>query len=155
MSQSRCCPSIEHAIENRHSPLEWNDELETCTLSFHDSGGYSILRYCPYCGQAFPFVAAVAETMARTREEASRIVEELRGIQSLTELIARLGQPALTLNLHLDDHATIDADAPVRRHRFVVGEGKLEVLAQELQSGRIDVSVAPIWRKTTDRHSSP
>lgn len=152
MSHSHCCPSVQRAIENRHSPLEWNDELATCTLSFHDSGGYSILRFCPYCGHAFPIVAAVAKTMAETQEETNRILQELQGVVTLSDLTARLGPPVLSLTLHSEADEPLETDPAIRRHRYSVCDGKIEVRVREFHSGRIKYVVGPtLLRHTTDR----
>ncbi len=151
MSHTHCCQSVQRAIENRHSPLEWSVDLETCTLSYHDSGGYSILRYCPYCGHAFPIVATIAKTMAETQEETNRVLQDLKDALTLADLTAQLGPPVLSLTLHSETDEPVESDPAIRRHRYSACNGRIEVRVREFRSGRIKFVVGPsLPRHATD-----
>ncbi len=80
-------------------PITFDAEMNEYHLMHLDErAGYSMIRFCPWCGGAAPRSLRAAFFSTITQEEEDRLRELLRDIKTLDDAIEKLGKPDADLN---------------------------------------------------------
>jgi hypothetical protein len=88
---NECCRNLARALQHPDSPLKYDAQLSEYRLNLA-TGGYSWIRYCPFCGTRLPESKRDSLFFEPSEQDLSQIAE-LSNIDDMSSLCERLGSP--------------------------------------------------------------
>lgn len=106
-----CCPSLQRETSLANGPLLIDDELNEIHLLHGANGrdGYSILRFCPFCGTEIVRSNRSSYFHSLEQSEIDAIRLKMKGIMNMQDVEHTLGKPDNITIITSSHHGPIEA----------------------------------------------
>jgi hypothetical protein len=86
------CSVLERASKEPDHAIRWDERMNEYYIAY-GKGGRMMVYYCPFCGGSTPKSRRSSMFAHVTDQEEARIFELFRGIRTVSDVIAKFGQP--------------------------------------------------------------
>jgi uncharacterized protein DUF6980 len=90
------CDYLNRAADSPDLPIQFDERMNEFNFVHPSPGGgegHLLIRHCPICGGKAPESKRASCFTSVTREESSRLFALVRGLKTLSEVFAALGEP--------------------------------------------------------------
>lgn len=88
------CGTVENASQEPQHPIRFDPELNEYYIALDTTGkGRMMIYYCPFCGGAVPESRRSSLFMHVPTMERWRIIRLLKGVKTISDVLARFGPP--------------------------------------------------------------
>ncbi|HEY3762835.1 MAG TPA: hypothetical protein VGN23_13910 [Verrucomicrobiae bacterium] len=86
------CGVLEDASREPDHPIRWSEKTHEYYIAYANKGSMMIY-YCPFCGGKTPASRRSSLFTHVTGQEEKRLYELLKGLKSISDVVARFGPP--------------------------------------------------------------